>query len=61
MDLNVAKRAAFQNRHQKAGSGGLGEVKSLARKVSRWHLSGQAGLEGERRREGSLRFDTVTA
>lgn len=43
--MNVAKRAAFQNRHQKAGSGGLGEVKSLARKVSRWHLSGQAGLE----------------
>lgn len=45
--MNVAKRAAFQNRHQKAGSGELGEVKSLARKVSRWHLSGQAGLEGE--------------
>lgn len=43
---------------------GLGEMKSLAGTVSRWHLSGQAGLEGESNaqvdEEKDLRFDTVT-
>lgn len=35
MDMNVAKWAAFQNRPKKAEGGGLGEIESLARKVSR--------------------------
>lgn len=48
--MNVAKWAAFQNKCKKAGSGGLWEIESLARKVSRWRLSGQAGVEGEKRR-----------
>lgn len=43
----VAKWAVFRNRPKKAGGEGLGEIGSLVRKVSRWHLSGRAGLEGE--------------
>lgn len=40
--MNFAKWATFQNRLKKAGGRGLGEIESLARKVNRWRLSGQA-------------------
>lgn len=47
MGMNIAKWTVFQNRCKRARIGNLREIESLARKVSQWPLSGQAGVKGE--------------